>query len=139
MNVTVTRVSGLTLIGKSDSNHWVPMDADTDLGGAEAATKPIELVLMGLGGCTSMDILSILEKKKVKLGGFQVEIEAERADEHPRVFTKINMKFVFSGNAVSPQAVERAIELSVTKYCSVITMLEKTVDIHTEYKVIEQQ
>jgi putative redox protein len=114
------------------------MDVDADVGGTAAAVKPIELVLLGLGGCTSMDILSILGKKKVFLDDYWVNIDSERSEEHPRVFTKINLKFVFIGKNVSQQAVERAIELSVTKYCSVIKMLEKSVEISTEYNIIEK-
>ncbi len=114
------------------------MDAEKGFGGTGAAVKPMEMILLGLGGCTSMDVLSILNKKKVTLDDFRVELEAEREDEHPRVFTKIIIKFFFTGNNIPRQAVERSIELSMTKYCSVTKMLQKTAEIITDYEIIEK-
>jgi len=138
MKAIVKRIDGLSLIGKSDSNHWVPMDVGESVGGADAASTPLQLVLIGLGGCTSIDVLSILAKKRVNIDDFTLEVEAERAAEHPKVFTKIVLKFTFFGKNISSQAVERAIELSVTKYCSVLEMLSKTANIETEYEIKEK-
>ena len=137
MRATIERISGISLVGKSDSNHWVPMDSLTSVGGTDAATSPMQLVLLGLGGCSAMDVLSILGKKRVQLDDFRLDMEAERAEEHPQVFTKIDMKFIFTGKNIAKEAVERAIELSVTKYCSVMKMLEKTVNITTQYEIVD--
>ncbi|MDZ7260859.1 MAG: OsmC family protein [candidate division KSB1 bacterium] len=139
MQAYVKRIKGLSLVGKADSNHWVPMDAATKLGGLDAGARPMELVLIGLGGCTSMDVISILEKKRVPLEDFEIELEAEQAEDYPRVFTSIKMKYIFYGKNIKPADVERAIELSQTKYCSVSAMLKKVADIKVEYEIRESK
>lgn len=137
MRAKIKRIEGLALVGTADSNNMVPMDAELEVGGKYAAVKPMELILMGLGGCTAMDVLSILSKKRVNLDDFFMEIEAERAEEHPRVFTKIALKYIFVGEDIPREAVERAIELSETKYCSVHKMLESTVSLRSSYEIRE--
>ena len=126
MKAVVKRVQGMTLAARADSNHWLIMDAAESVGGTDAGSRPVELILMGLAGCTSMDVLSILQKKRITLDDYEVLVEAERAEEHPKVFTRIALKFVFYGNNIPEEAVKRAIELSETKYCSVSAMLSKT-------------
>ncbi|MER3469242.1 MAG: osmotically inducible protein OsmC [Thermoflexus sp.] len=101
------------------------MDAAPDVGGTDQGPRPMELVLVALAGCTAMDVLSILRKKRQPLEGFAMEVRGERAAEHPRVYTEIDVLYVVKGS-VDPQAVVRAIELSATKYCSVSAMLRKT-------------
>ncbi len=136
MNALVKRVGrDLTLVGKGGSNHWIPLDADEKLGGSGAATKPIELILIGLAGCTSMDVLSILKKMKVKLDDYELAIESERADEHPRVFTKINLCYRFYGDAVDETKVRKAIKLSEERYCGVMAMLRPTAKLETTYEI----
>jgi len=135
MKANIRRVGGITMVGKSDSGHWVSMDGPESLGGADAGSRPMELFLIGLGGCTGMDVLSILEKKRVKLDDFEIQIDADGATEHPKVFTKIHLKYIFYGNDIPVQAVERAIELSETKYCSATEMLKKSAQIKTEYEI----
>ena len=137
MKVELKQIDGLALAGKGDSGHWVNMDGPALLGGADAGTRPLELFLMGLGGCTSMDVISIIKKKRVKLDNFECHLEAERAKEHPKVFTKVKINFIFWGKDIPKQAVERAIELSETTYCSASAMLKKTVDIETSYEIRE--
>jgi putative redox protein len=130
----VRRVEGLSLVGKSDSGHWTTMDTRADVGGNEAATAPMELLLISLGGCTGMDVLSILEKMKQPVEDFRIELEAEHAPEHPKVYTGIEMVYIVKGN-VEPAKLERAIELSQERYCPVTAMLRPTVDIKTSYRI----
>jgi putative redox protein len=139
MNVSIKQLDGLTLMGKGDSGHWVPMDGPTTFKGSDAAIRPLELFLMGLGGCTSMDVISILQKKRVHFDGFECHLDAERADEHPKVFTKVVIKFIVYGKDVDSNAVERAIELSSEKYCSASAMLKQVVPISTEYEIREHK
>jgi putative redox protein len=135
MKAMIKRLDGLSLAGKGDSNHWLNIDASKDVGGEDAASRPLELVLLGLGGCTSLDVLSILKKKRIHLDDYECFVEAERAEEHPKVFTKILIKFVFYGEHIPKEAVERAIELSEKTYCSVTAMLRKSAEITIEYEI----
>jgi putative redox protein len=134
---TVRQVQGMSFAGKADSNHWVMMDGSIAEGGSAAATSPKELVLVGLGGCTGMDVASILKKKRVKVEEFTVSIQAEESDEFPRIFTKIHIEYVLRGKGILPKDVERAIELSQTKYCSVTAMLRKSAEITHTYRILE--
>jgi len=134
IRAVVQRVKGLSLAGKSDSGHWTMMDTKADVGGNEAATAPMELLLISLGGCTAMDVLSILAKMRQPVQDFRVELEAEHAPEHPKVYTRIKMIYIVKGN-VEHRKLERAIELSQERYCSVSAMLRKTVDIETSYRI----
>lgn len=133
----IKQLKGITFVGKSDSNHWITMDGPEDFGGSNSGVRPKELLLLGLGGCTGSDVISILSKKKIKVDGFEMNITSEVSDEHPQVFTKINIEFLFFGKNIPSDAVERAIELSQTKYCSVTKMLEKAAEITHSYKIIE--
>jgi putative redox protein len=134
----IKRVQGMTFTGKADSNHWVMMDGSLDEGGSAAATSPKELVLVGLGGCTGMDVASILKKKRAQLNGLELHITAEEADDFPRIFTKIHIEYVFLGKNIRPQDVERAIELSQTKYCSVTAMLRSSAAVSHSYRIENQ-
>jgi putative redox protein len=134
---TVRQVQGMSFAGKADSNHWVMMDGSIAEGGSAAATSPKELVLVGLGGCTGMDVASILKKKRVKVEEFTVSIQAEESDDFPRIFTKIHIEYVLRGKGILPKDVERAIELSQTKYCSVTAMLRKSAEITHTYRILE--
>jgi putative redox protein len=138
MRVVVKQLQGIALAGKADSGHWVPMDGPEEFGGSAAASQPMELILMGLGGCTSMDVISILKKKRVEVDDYECIIEAERAPHHPKVFTKIKMKYVFYGRNIPVKDVERAIQLSEESYCSASVMLKKSAEIVTTYEIIER-
>ena len=131
----VRQLQGITFAGKTDSNHWVMMDGPEEFGGSNAGTRPKELILLALGGCTGSDVVSILRKKRVPLDGFEIHFTAEVAEEHPQVFTSIHMDFVFRGDGIVAADVERAIELSETKYCSVSAMLRGTVAITHSYRI----
>lgn len=133
----VKQVQGITFVGKTDSNHWITMDGPENFLGSNAGIRPKELILLSLAGCTGSDVVAILQKKKVDLKGFEINITAEQQEEHPQVYTKINLEYVFYGKDIQEKDVERAIELSQTKYCSVTAMLQKAVEITHSFKIIE--
>ena len=134
-HVVVQHIKGLSFAGKADSNHWVVMDGPVDQGGSDAAVRPKELLLVALGGCTGIDVASILKKKRVALDNFEMIITADEATGYPQVFTSIHLEYVFYGKDIRAADVERAIELSKTKYCSVSAMLEKAVPIAHTYRI----
>lgn len=131
----VKQLKGITLVGKTDSNVWITMDGPEEFGGSNAGVRPKELVLLALAGCTGSDVVSILQKKRAKLEDFEIYIDAETRDEHPQVFTKIHIEYVFYGSELKKEDVERAIELSSTKYCSVQAMLRPSVEISHSYRI----
>jgi putative redox protein len=133
----VKHIQGVTFMGKADSNHWVTMDGPKDFGGSDAGTRPKELLLIALGGCTGSDVETILQKKKVKLDKFEMNITADVAETHPQVYTRINVEYVFYGKDIPKEAVERAIELSQKTYCSVTAMLQKSMEITHSYNIKE--
>jgi putative redox protein len=137
MNAKVIWKKGLSFDGTSDSGFEIPLGTSIDHGGAGDGTSPMELVLIGLGGCTAMDVISILEKKHQKVTNFEVHLHAERATEHPKVFTDIMLEYVVTGYEIDPEAVQRAIELSETKYCSVSGMISKVAHVQTKFTVKE--
>ena len=139
MKAVVKQLEGCSFIGKADSNHWTPIDTRKEVSGSDAATHPMELVLLALGSCTGCDVVSILRKKKIALKGFEIHIDGQRAEEHPRVFTKIHLEFVFMGTGLNPVPLQRAIELSQQKYCPVSAMLRQSVPITTSFHIVEKQ
>lgn len=135
----VKHIQGVTFMGKTDSNHWVVMDGPEEFGGSNAGTRPKELLLLALGGCTGSDVAVILKKKKIKVDGFEIVLNADVQETHPQVFTKINLEYVFYGKDIPKDAVERAIELSQKTYCSVTAMLQKAVEITHTYRIEESK
>ncbi len=135
----VKQLQGITFVGKTDSNHWITMDGPENFYGSNAGIRPKELLLLSLAGCTGSDVVAILQKKKVDLKGFEINITAEQQEEHPQVYTKIHLEFVFYGKNISDNDVARAIELSQTKYCSVTVMLQKSVTIEHSHKIVETE
>jgi putative redox protein len=135
VEATVRRIGGLGLAGKADTNHWVIMDTSPEGGGFGAGSSPMELLLISLGGCTAMDVLLILGKKRVKLDDFEVLLEADRAETHPRVLTAIRMIYRFYGDGLKLSDLETAVELSEEKYCSVSAMLRKAVSIECSVEI----
>lgn len=129
------QVKGITFAGKTNSNHWITLDGPEDFGGSNAGISPKELLLLSLAGCTSSDVIMILQKKRVKLDDFELNISAEMTEEHPKVFTRIDLEYVFYGKDIKVKDVERAIELSQTTYCGVTAMLEKALEINHTYKI----
>ena len=135
----VKQIKGITFTGKTDSNHWVTMDGPENFGGSNAGIRPKELILLSLAGCTGSDVISILSKKRTPLDDFEINIKADVADEHPQVFTKIDLEYVFYGKNLNVKDIERAIELSQTKYCSVMAMLQKAIEMTHSYRIVEEK
>lgn len=123
MKATVKWLDGAMFIGESGSGHSLVMDGPPDLGGRNMGPRPMEMLLLGTGGCASYDVLSMLQKSRQRVVDCRVEIEAERADAVPAVFTHINLHFVVTGTGIKESQVKRAVELSAEKYCSASIML----------------
>lgn len=132
MLVSLQRVKGSTFIGKGPSNHWVTVDSVKKFGGSEAASRPMELFLISLASCTAMDVESLLSKMRSPADDFRIEVEATRAEEHPKVFTKIHLKYLFWGDNLNEMTLNKAVKMSQEKYCPVTAMLRKSVDITYE-------
>lgn len=124
MHATVKWVDGAQFIGESGSGHSIVMDGPPDHGGRNLGVRPMEMLLLGLGGCSSFDVMSILTKARQAVTDCRVELEAERAEGVPSPFTKIHMQFIVTGKDLKEAQVKRAVELSATKYCSASIMLE---------------
>jgi len=134
----VTLVQGMQFAGKATSGHTLVMDADDNAGGVNAGFLPMELLLVGLGGCTGMDVISILRKKRQQVTGLEINVKGERADSYPKIYTEVHIEYVVRGKSVEKEAVERAISLSLEKYCSVGATLAKTGTITHSYRIIEE-
>lgn len=138
MKASIKWIDDVTFLGESESGHTVVMDGPPSAGGRNIGIRPMELVLLGVGGCTSFDVVSILQKARQDITDCVAQIEAERADEIPSVFTKIHFHFVVTGNNLKEAQVKRAIDLSAEKYCSASIMLGKAgVEITHDYEVKE--
>jgi len=123
--------------GMADSGHEVLMDANAAVGGEDGGSRPTELVLIGLGGCTAMDVVSILSKMKQDVTDFEIKLHADKTDTHPKIFKDIVLEYVLTGHNLDHDAVEKAVMLSKEKYCSVQAMLRKTTDIEIKITILE--
>ena len=139
MEVKVKWVDGMMFLGESGSGHTVTMDGPPDLGGRNMGVRPMELLFLGMGGCTSFDVMQILQKSRQQVTDCVAEITAERVDTVPKVFSKIHVHFVVTGKDLKSTAVERAVKLSAEKYCSASIMLEKAVEITHDFTVVEAE
>ncbi len=137
MKAKITWINGRAFLGESGSGHSVVMDGAPESGGRNIGVRPMEMLLLGLGGCTAFDVVMILEKSREKVTGCEVELDAERATEDPKVFTSVKMIYTVTGKDLKPASVERAIKLSADKYCSASKMFEFTAKIEHEWKIIE--
>ncbi|MDH3639295.1 MAG: OsmC family protein [Gammaproteobacteria bacterium] len=137
MHATVNWVDGVSFTATADSGHTVTLDGPPDHGGLNRGARPMEMVLMGMGGCTAFDVLLILRKSRQEVTDCRVELDAERADSEPKVFTRIHAHFVVTGRGLKESAVKRAIQLSAEKYCSASIMLGKTAQITHDYEIVE--
>ena len=124
-------------VGEAGSGHAVVIDGPPEAGGRNAGIRPMELVLTGLGACTAFDVVSILKKSRQHVSACRAELEAERAEDVPKVFTRIHIHFVVEGRGLKTVAVERAVKLSADKYCSATLMLRDTVEITHDFEIIE--
>jgi putative redox protein len=137
MDAQVIWKQGMSFDGKAASGFTLPLGTDIASGGENDGFRPLELLGVGLAGCTGMDVISILKKKQQEVTAFEVKVHADRADEHPRVFTHMTVEYVVTGKSIDPAAVDRAVELSVTKYCSAMAMLEKAVEIEHKITIVQ--
>jgi putative redox protein len=133
--VFLKQVHGITLAARGNSNHWVMMDGSPEFGGSLAGSSPKELLLMALAGCTSMDVIPILKKRRAPIEGYEVRVTGNEREEHPRIFTDIHLEYVFYGDGIDPADVERAIELSRTKYCAVSAIVGASATITHSYRI----
>ena len=131
------QVRGLSMAGRTTSNHWVMIDGPEEFYGSNAAIRPKELLLLSLAGCTGSDVVAILQKKRAKVDAFEMNIVADQADEHPKVYKRIDLEFVVYGRNIKEKDVARAIELSETKYCAVTAMLKDSVEINSTYRIVD--
>jgi putative redox protein len=137
MECTVRWTSGMTFLAETASNHVVAMDGAPEGGGRNLAPRPMEMVLLGTGGCTAYDVVVILKKSGQPITGCEVKLTSERAETDPKVFTRIHMHFVVRGRGLKRNLVEHAIRLSHEKYCSASIMLAKTAEISRDFEIVE--
>lgn len=137
MKARIKLVEGITFVAESGSGHAVVVDAAPDVGGKNLGARPMELVLMGTGACSAVDVVYILRKARQPVTDCVVEVEAERAADDPKVFTKIHLHYVVTGKGVSQAQLERAIKLSKEKYCSATIMLAATAKVTFDYELRE--
>ena len=138
MKARVKWVQDVTFVGESGSGHSVVMDGPPESGGRDLGIRPMELILLGIGGCTALDIIHILRRARQPVTDCVVELTAERAAEVPQVFTRIHVHFIITGRGLAEKQVARAIQLSAEKYCSASIMLGKVVDLSHDFEVIDE-
>ena len=137
MNTTVRWINGMMMVGESASGHAIVMDGPEELGGKNLGVRPMELLLLGMGGCTTVDVVSTLKKMRENVQDCRVEISAKRADEHPKVFTAIHLHFIVEGDNLNDKKITKAVSLSADKYCSASIMLAKTATVTHDFEVIQ--
>ena len=137
MNLSVNWVDGMLMVGKSHSGHSITMDGPIEIGGENLGVRPMEMLLLGVAGCTMIDVVTTLKKMRQDLSHCETKISAERANEHPKVFTDIHIKFLVKGKNLDSKKVDKAITLSAEKYCSASIMLGKPAKITHDFKVLE--
>ena len=138
MKATIKWVDGVMFLGESGSGHTVVMDGQPEAGGRNMGIRPMETVLVGLGGCASFDVVSILKKARQDIRDVHTELAAERADVEPKVFTKIHLHFVVTGKNLKEAHVKRAVELSAEKYCSASILMGRAgVEVTHDYEIVE--
>ncbi len=138
MKARVKWIEGIAFIGEAESGHAVVMDGAPAAGGRNLGPRPMEMLLLGAGGCSSIDVIMILKKSRQAVSDCYVELEAERAETDPKVFTRIHMHFVVKGKDIKPEAVEKAVKLSAEKYCSASIMLGATAEMTHDFEVIQE-
>ena len=137
MNISVNWVDGMLMVGKSHSGHSITMDGPPEIGGDNLGVRPMEMLLLGVAGCTMIDVVTTLKKMRQELTHCETKVNAERADDHPKVFTDIHIQFLVKGNDLDSKKVEKAITLSTEKYCSASIMLGKTASISHDFEILE--
>tara|TARA_B100000959_G_scaffold62099_1_gene65454 strand:- start:2487 stop:2900 length:414 start_codon:yes stop_codon:yes gene_type:complete len=137
MNISVNWVDGLLMVGKSDSGHTITMDGPPEVGGENLGVRPMEMLLLGVAGCTMIDVVTTLKKMRQDLSHCETKINAERATDYPKVFTDIHIHFIVKGKDLDAKKVDKAITLSAEKYCSASIMLGETATITHDFEVID--
>ena len=137
MNATVRWTKAMQFSGAGAAGTTITMDARPEHGGLGAGPSPMETVLLALGGCTGMDVVSVLRKMRAPLEGLEMRITAKRAEEHPKVFTRIALEYTFAGAGLRPDQVSRAVELSQTRYCSVSAMLKQVAELTYAWRIVQ--
>jgi putative redox protein len=137
MKARIKWVENVCFVGESETGHAVVLDGAPDAGGRNLGMRPMEMLLIGMGACTSFDVVTILKKSRQPITDCVAEIDATRADEVPKVFTRIHVHFVVTGKGLNPSQVERAVKLSAEKYCSASIMLGKAAEITHDFEIIE--
>ena len=137
MNISVNWVDGMLMVGKSQSGHSITMDGPPEIGGENLGVRPMEMLLLGVAGCTMIDVVTTLKKMRQELTHCETKVNAERADDHPKVFTDIHIQFIIKGKSLDTKKVEKAITLSAEKYCSASIMLGKTASITHDFEIVE--
>jgi putative redox protein len=135
MKVSVKWIDGVSFVGESETGHAVVLDGAPENGGRNIGMRPMEMLLIGMGGCTSFDVVMILKKSRQQIADCVAEITAERANEIPKVFTKIHVHFIVTGENLNEKQVERAVSLSAEKYCSASIMLSKACEITHDFEI----
>ena len=133
----VSWVDGALFVAEGGSGHTFTMDGSTEIGGRNLASRPMEVVLMGMGGCTAIDVVSMLKKQRQDIEGVEVSLEAERAGDHPKVFNSVKLVYTFRGRKLNRALIERAVSLSDEKYCSATAMVRKSAEITHEVVLVE--
>ena len=139
MQAKVELMKNMQFTGSASSGHKLTMDADETAGGENAGFRPTELLLVGFGGCSGMDVISILRKKKQQVTGLEMNVQGEKSKDYPKIFRKVHIEYVVRGKEMQKKAVERAIALSLEKYCSVGATLAKAGTITHSYRIIEEK
>lgn len=137
MDCAVKWVEGMGFLAETGSGHTLTMDAGTDIGGRNLAPRPMEMLLVGAGGCTAYDVVLILKRGRHAVSGCSVKVNATRADTDPKIFTEIHFHYIVSGEGLPSSAVERAVTMSKEKYCSATIMLGRTAAVSSSYEVID--
>jgi len=138
MKARVKLIEGVSFAGQSESGHTVVMDGAPEAGGKNLGVRPMEMLLMGLGGCSAFDVVLILRKSRQQITDCVADLDATRADTDPKVFTKIHVHFTVTGKSLDPKRVEQAVKLSAEKYCSASIMLGKTAEITHDFEIVEE-
>ncbi len=139
MKARIKWIENVSFVAESGSGHALVIDGAPEGGGRDLGPRPMEVVLMGTGGCTAYDVMHILRKSRAPVTDCVLEIEAERAEEDPKVFTKIHFHFIVTGRGLKPPQVERAVHLSAEKYCSASIMLGKTAEVSHDFEIRETE
>lgn len=137
MKARVALTEGMTFVAESGSGHAVVVDASPEVGGRDLGPRPMELVLMGTGACSAIDVVHILRKARQPIQGCIVEMDADRASEDPKVFTRIHFHYILTGKGLASAQVERAIRLSQDKYCSATAMMARTAQVTSDFEIRE--